>query len=329
MLTKQFTCPRCLFSEVLRPAMRFCPRCGLPDAKEAWVDKSPIDLTVGRRTYRVMDRIAIGSICAIYRCRFSDDAKQVEGVFKVARDACSNAMVINESAVLRRLHAAPGAEQFIPFIPRVADTLGMADGSTPARQANILQMHEGIASLEELYTLDEVVFHYPRGLDPRHVAWIWRRVLTVLGFAHSNQVTHSAVLPMHVLIEPRGHKLVLIDWCAAAAGDAGLQPVRVIAAGYIPWYKRQGALLKPPTGALDIGLGARCMIELLGGDPVSGQLPASVDPALARYFSRCLSLDAAPSPDAWKLLDDFDRLIEALWGPRKYVALELPPKQRS
>ena len=67
------------------------------------------------------------------------------------------------------------------------------------------------------------------------------RPLTVLGFAHSNDVIHAAVLPMHVLIEPRGHKLMLIDWCTAVAGGGGTQPVQVIAGGYTSWYRPGGS----------------------------------------------------------------------------------------
>jgi hypothetical protein len=310
--------------------MRFCPRCGLADAKEAWLDTSPVEVAVGRRAYRVMDRIAVGSVCAVYRCRFEDGGREVEGVFKVARDVCSNALVVNESAVLRKLHVIPHAGRFTPFLPHVADTLGMADGGAgPARQANVLRMHDEIRSPDELYTLAEVRAHYPDGLDPRHVAWIWRRLLTILGFIHSNDVVHAAVLPMHVMIEPREHKLLLIDWCCAVASDAGGRPVRVIASGYMPWYKRQGALGKPPTAELDIGLGARCMIELLGGDPVTGDCPPGIEPGLVRYFGRCLAIDPPVGPDAWRLLDDFDRLIEALWGRRRFMPLALPPKQRA
>ena len=195
----------------------------------------------GAAVYRVMDRIGVGSICAIYRCTFGGSAAAV--VFKVARDPCSNSLVLNEAAVLRRLHSIAGADKFLSFLPDIADTIALADSSTSvARQANVLQMHEEIRSPEELYTLGEVRGHHPRGLDPRHVAWIWRRLLTVLGFAHSNDVIHAAVLPMHVLIEPRGHKVILIDWCTAVAGRGGTQPVQVIAGGYTSWYKRQEAL---------------------------------------------------------------------------------------
>ena len=41
---------------------------------------------------------------------------------------------------------------------------------------------------------------YPDGVDPRDVAWMWRRLLVALGLAHRAGVVHGAVLPEHVLI---------------------------------------------------------------------------------------------------------------------------------
>jgi hypothetical protein len=188
-------------------------------------------------------------------------------------------------------------------------------------------MHGEIRSPDELYTLEEVRAHFPGGLDPRHVAWIWRRVLSILGFAHLHGVVHAAVLPMHVLIEPRGHKLLLIDWCCAAHEPWNRpEPVTILGGAYLAWYKREGALRRPPTPALDVALAARSMVELLGGDAVRAEFPAAIDPALQRYFTRCLAGGSGARADAWKLLDDFDRLIAALWGPRTYCPLDLPPK---
>jgi hypothetical protein len=195
------------------------------------------------------------------------------------------------------------------------------------RQANVLWLHPDIRSIDELYTLAEVRAAYPDGLDGRDVAWVWRRLLSVLGFVHAQGVVHAAVLPMHVLIEPRGHKLVLIDWCCAV-DDAVRRPrpPAILTGGYVPWFKREGGTRHPATPALDIAFAARCMLDLLGGDPLEATFPASVEPALQRYFQRCLGESPATQAGAWKLLDDFDRLIELLWGPRTFRPLVMPPK---
>jgi hypothetical protein len=317
------------------PSLRFCPRCGLAGVAVA-ADTSPLEITVHEQTYRVMDRIAVGSVCSIYRCRFAGGgpgSPEVEGVFKIARDPRSNALVSNEAAVLRQLHAADPTGRFTRFLPKVQASIGFSDDpKSQARQANMLRMHEEIRSPDELYSLADVRGAYPAGLDAKHVAWIWRRILSVLGFAHTQNIVHAAVLPMHVLLEPTGHKLVLVDWCCAARVSER-RPVTVISAGHSGWYGRS-ALRQPPTPMLDVALGVRCMIYLLGGDPVRAEFPPGTEPALVRYFRRCLGmvpdgLLEAPSPvlcDAWKLLEDFDKVIEALWGPRQFQVLTMPPR---
>jgi len=101
----------------------------------------------------------------------------------------------------------------------------------------------------------------------------------------------------------------------------------ILSGGHFDWYKRQGFTRTAPTPRLDVGFAARCMIDLVGGDPVAASFPENFEPALVRYFQRCL--DGAGEPDAWRLLADFDHLIEVLWGPRAFCALEMPPKRRA
>jgi serine/threonine protein kinase len=341
-------CPRCLWSP-LRPGVRHCPRCGLADVAEAAADRSPLDVTVGSRVFRVLERVGVGSASTVYRCRFNGQPGSApaaaaagpfdtEGVVKVARDGRTNDLLVNEVATLRRLRSADPGNRYTPFLPAVEATFALAADDGPAapgqpppmaRQATVFRMHPEIRSAaDELYSLDEVRLSHPDGLDPRHVAWIWRRVLTILGFAHQQGVIHGAVLPPHILVEPREHKLVLVDWCCAVPAD-GTKPLREIAGDrFARWYKRESASRNPPRPAIDVALAARSMIFLMGGDPLAGTLPAGVDPALERYYSRCMNAGPNARPDPWRLLDDFDKLIAALWGRRRFVPLPLPPKLR-
>jgi serine/threonine protein kinase len=319
------TCPRCLKSP-LKASARFCPRCGLADVLQAASNAGPQDIPVGGSVFRVLDRIAAGSIANVYRCRFFEGPNEIEGVIKIVRDARTNSLLNNEAATLRRLHGADPSNRYTPFLPWPQATFAVNDGpAAQPRQALVLRMHPEIRSPDELYTLEEVRDHFPQGLDQRQVAWIWRRVLSILGYAHSQGTVHGAVLPPHILIEPRTHKLLLIDWsCAIPAGSG--QTLRVISGGHLAWYKREYASSRSPTPAIDVALAARSMIYLLGGDPVTGMIPPAVDPALQRHFARCISRGPTPGLEAWRLLDDFDKLIEALWGPRRFVALELPAR---
>lgn len=294
---------------------------------DAALDHEPIEVTVGSRRFQVCDRIEIGAISTIYRCRFQSARSDVEGVFKIARDPRVNDLIENEARFLRRLHAAADAERFNAFLPAIEESFRFGEGASARRQANILRMHPEIRSPDELYSLAEIKAQYPGGLDPRDVAWVWRRLLSVIGHVHAHDIVHTQVLPMHVLVEPRDHKLVLIDWCCAQSLVEKRAPT-IISGGYRPWYNRAGGATESATRGLDIDFAARCMIDLMGGDPITETFPANLDPALQRYFQRCLAATSPASTDAFRLLADFDHLIETLWGPRKYRPLELAPKSR-
>jgi serine/threonine protein kinase len=321
------TCPRCLKSP-LKASARFCPRCGLAHVLQAAANDGPQDIPVGASVYRLLERVAAGSIANVYRCRFFEGPNEIEGVVKIVRDARTNSLLNNEAAMLRRLHAADPSNRYTPFLPWPQATFSVNDGpAARTRQALVLRMHPEIRSPDVLYTLEEVREHFPHGLEAVHVAWIWRRLLSILSYSHSQGIVHGAVLPPHVLIEPTTQKLVLIDWSGAISVGSG-QRLRVISGGHLNWYKRENISSMLPAPRLDIALAARNMIYLLGGDPVAAIMPPSIDPALQRHFSGCISRGASPSPqlEAWRLLGELDQVIEGLWGARQFLRLSLPPK---
>jgi hypothetical protein len=151
------------------------------------------------------------------------------------------------------------------------------------------------------------------------MAWMWRRLLVVLGFAHANRIIHGAVLPQNIWIQPEQHGLMLTNW-ASAVVDPGYSGERISAidADHVDWYPEEIFKQKLPIFGLDILFAARCMVDLLGGDPVSGILPVSVPWPIKSFFYGCiLPLKRVPQ-DAWALKEEFDELLERLWGERKF-----------
>jgi serine/threonine protein kinase len=322
-----YTCPRCFHVRALEDDARFCAHCGLPmEADAAAEEVHPVDLAGRSTTYRVLDRIAVGSIANVYRCKFAGKSGEVEGCLKIARDARTNSLIKNEATILRRLHDRDDDHKFGAFMPSIVESLAYVDEpGSPAREANVLRLHPAIRVIDEVYTLEEVPASRKTPVTDQDMAWIWRRLLNILGYIHTQGFVHGAVVPAHVLIEPRDHKLCLIDYCAASA-ISNAAPLALMAGVYRNWYRRQDAIHQPPWRGLDIAFGARCMILLLGGDPLGGKCPATTEPAIERHLQRCLA--AGESADAWRLLDDFDSLIGRLWGPREFRPFELPPKSR-
>ena len=310
-MTMPVTCPRCFTAAT--PSAEFCPRCGLPIGAAAATE--PMDLAVEGRSYRVLDRIAVGSRSTVYRCLFGGNQWTGECIFKVSRDPVSNAALAREAEALRHLHAADPGGDFTPFLPAVLESFGyVGDRREPPRHANILRFHDEVRSpADQFYTLAEVRAAHPAGLDARDMAWIWRRLLTVLGFARAHDVAHGAVLPVHVLIEPAGHRLVLVDWCAATVPGRPMMPAPPgVPGAYRMWVETD----RYATPAADLRLGARCMMELV----------ADVPPAVARHLSRA---GHGPTANAWQLRAEFDDLIETLWGPRQFRPLSMPARSRA
>ncbi len=181
-------------------------------------------------------------------------------------------------------------------------------GSGTERRANL------ISRLDEFVTLAEVHAAYPGGLDPRDAAWMWRRLLVAIGFAHRAGVIHAAVLPEHALIHPAEHGLVLVDWCYAITGPAG-QPAAVPAA-YAGWYPAEVLRRQPAGPDLDIWLGTRCMNQIIGD---------RIPPPLAAFAAGCVLPGPSRRPhDAWRLLGELDVVLERLYGPRTFRPFTLP-----
>jgi hypothetical protein len=121
--------------------------------------------------------------------------------------------------------------------------------------------------------------------------------------------------------------LILDNWLYAVHAPSEPAPcLSAIVSAYEAWYPPEVFDKQPPLPGLDIFMGARCMVYLLGGDPLTGELPPTVPKAMVSFFRGCL----LPAPhhrpqQAWNLLNDFTQLIERLWGPRTFRPFAMPP----
>jgi serine/threonine protein kinase len=223
-------------------------------------------------------------------------------LLKLARDPADADLMTREAAALRWL-AANGDPQFLPYVPRLYETRRYADpGTGSIRRGNVLERLDGFIAL------DKVRERSPDGLDPRDVAWIWRRVLVAIGFAHRTGLIHGAVLPPHIMIQPNDHGLTLIDWCYSCGGpNPGNLPAAV--ARYRDWYPPELGAGYAPGEDLDIYLATKSMLALIAS-PVPGPLAA--------FAAGCTLAKMRRPTDAWGLLREFDDLIERMWGPRKF-----------
>jgi len=230
------------------------------------------------------------------------------GLLKLVRDPADNDLMRREAEALTRLRDQADA-RFRAYFPSLVRALRQEDiRSGIRRHANLIGPLTGFRSLAEVRSA------FPAGVDPRDAAWMWRRLLVAAGAAHRAGVIHGAVLPEHVMIHPAEHGLVLVDWCYSVPAPAGR--LRAVVQRYRPWYPPEVLAGQPAGPDLDIWLATRCMTELIGG-----RMP----PRMAAFARGCLLASPARRPrDAWRLLAEFDELLECLYGPRTYRPFAMP-----
>lgn len=231
-------------------------------------------------------------------------------LLKIPRSPADNDLVEREAVALARL-ARHGDPRFHAYAPTLVESFRHTDAADPdraVRQVNVTLRLGGFHPLTAL--LDA----WPQGLDARDVAWIWRRLLVALGYAHRAGVRHGAVLPEHVMVHPEQHGLVLVDWCYSVTEDGGFLPALV--ERHRDRYPPEVLSREPATEATDLHLAALCMAELMGG-----RAPRE----LRAFVAGCtLPSERGRPHDAWRLLAELDDALDRLYGPRTFRPLHLP-----
>jgi hypothetical protein len=267
--------------------------------------------------HRIVSQAGVGDLSTTYFAQSKKGSTTEETFCKIVNDPHNGDLLTKEAKALKILNGPNADPEWLPYVPQLIETFIYAEPGKPRRQANVLNRLEGF------YSLEEIRQRFPDGLSPLHAVWMWRRLLMVLGFAHDLGVVHGAVLPRHVMILPEEHGLTLVDWSyASIREDHDYQPLVAIVNDYRDWYPEEVMAKQAASPATDIALAARTMIWLMGGDPVTGNLPLTVPYQLRAFFKGCLLQSQSMRPqNAWLLFKEFDELLEDIGGeyfPRRF-----------
>lgn len=252
-----------------------------------------------RRDYVLGNLVRRGPISNIYTVLYEDS----HGELKMPRDPAHNEMIVTEIKALKTLNEdVPG--RYRMFHPTTVDSFSHRDGASgKTRRALITEPYDGFV------TLREVREAYPKGIDPRHVAWIGRRLWIAIDTAHVAGLVHAAVFPEHVLIHPAMHGVVLADW-----GYSREKGEKLTSA--MPRYLKDGwygtNYDKPLDHRLDVRQAAYTLDSLLG---VQEARP------FRAFFNGCR---VASTPTAGELYEEFEELLTRVYGKRKYVPFSMP-----
>ncbi|WP_436774974.1 molecular chaperone DnaJ [Yinghuangia sp. YIM S09857] len=279
-------------------------------------------ITTRKRAYSVGGERARGDIAALYKVTYADaDGAEVRALLKMPRAVSDNDLMEREATALARI-AREGDRKYAAYVPELIEAFRHRDAASGSeRRANVIERVRGFVSLTEVREA------YPDGLDARDVAWMWRRLLVALGYAHRAGVVHGAVLPDHVLIHPQKHGLVLVDWCYATLLERGPDDRYGAATEHVPamldrhaeMYPPEVPGKQPPDQSTDIYMATHCMTFLLN---------AEAPKPLLRFARGCTLPAAARRPhDAWQLLSELDELLGRLYGPRRFRPFAMPGRR--
>lgn len=266
----------------------------------------PVVISTKKRSYVLGDLVGAGSVANVYDVKWHDATSSglyTNGaVLKMPRSAADSDLMEREAKALRKLDDADPAYRM--YAPTLIETFRHKDAATKTlRRCNVVEPLDGFHSVAQVAAM------FPRGLDPRDVAWIWRRLFVACGLAADNGIVHGAVTPDNIMIHPVTHGVVLVGWTHSCVDD---QIIPAIVPDYREFYPRSVFDKEPPTYAVDVAMASRCMVWLCG--PLA--------PREFRAFAKGCAVSSPPKPA--ELLGEFDELLFRLYGPRRYRELVLP-----
>jgi hypothetical protein len=260
--------------------------------------------------YANLQPLASGDLADVFLAQ-ADGANYV---LKVCRANRGDPLLVGEHRCLQLLARRSGDRRYREYLPSPVESF-VATGELAGRQINVFTHRAGFR------TLDEVREKYTAGLDARHLAWLFKRMLVAAGFAQQCGIVHGALLPPHLLIHAENHGLQLVDWTHQVKIG---QRLRFIPTKYRDWYPREVLNKQPATPATDLFLAAKSLLYAAGGDPASDQWPTAVPREMQQFVNTCLYPSPRMRPqNAWQLHAEFDELLRRLFGSPKYQPLVL------
>lgn len=280
--------------------------------------------------------LAEGDLCDLYHCTFDEAApaakvkaknrwerlmgdsepKQTEGVIKIARSVNDNDLVLNEGRVLAFLY--PPDKTGTKFYRYLTRPYGSS--KLESRNLNAMAFAKGYLSFEDILKA------CPEGIDYRDLAWMLKRLLAAIGFAHYRGLVHGALLPPHVLVHPVKHGAKVIDW-SYAVGAAGHKSIKAYSADWRAYYPPEVFAKQFPGPGTDLYMVAKCVVALLGGNVINDELPDTVPGEIQAFLAKLLHDKPSMRPDnAWELHDEFDGILGKLVGKPIYRRFRLPDR---
>lgn len=215
---------------------------------------------------------------------------------KIVNDFCDNDLLEEEYKILKEFDHLG--------IPKVVSKLKIN-----GRVALIFKDDFGLS-------IDEVYREYGF-INEEHVAWILERLLSLVGFLHSNKIVHGNIKSDNVFIDVENHNVKIIDYsfCIRDANKDNSK-YKIINESYSPSYVDKSSKVNTNVDIYAIG---KVAILLLGGDINRNAMPLRVSIEMRNFIRKLLDKSSC---DAWELWSELINLRNKLYGKNRFKKLE-------
>ncbi len=180
-------------------------------------------------------------------------------------------------------------------------------------------------TIKRSYSVNKIKEVYPDGVKQEHVVWMMDRLLSVIGYLHTNNIIHGGIEPSNILITPHNHNAILIDY-VFAIDDANKPGKKYLGLNEFS-APEIGKTTKPHPVTDMYSFGKT--IEYIMTDN-KGEYQNDVDKKLKRYLSEFTKKEPKDRVnDAWEQWQKLKELRVELFGSRnQFLPFNVKPNKK-
>lgn len=272
-------------------------------AKKKEYDKSIADRSgtiIG--SYRVLEAIAEGGFGSTYK------GEHILTKDPVCIKHCSMISPAHDAILIQEMKSIWDLRHYA--MPVMRDLQRLDDGSL----ALIMSYIPG-------FTLEQIVEKAGK-IEPETTAWITERILNALLYLHHHGVIHGDIKPQNIIIQPKSHSVVLVDF-----GLAMVKPgSSAKSIGYTPVFASPeqiaGKALLPASDYYSTGM--LMVYALNGGKRMDKkQVPTTVPDPMVNFISSLTKSDVLSRPQQ-DLFEEFVKVRHDSFGRVRSGMKDIP-----
>jgi hypothetical protein len=231
-------------------------------------------------------------------------------LLKVAAELGNNAFLAKEATFYKGLAARSDIAGLRRYLPDLLDSFSITERPGEQFRVNVFRYTPGYVSLTTIHEA------YPKGLDPKDAAWIWRRLIAQALAAQTLGVVHGAIVPDHVLVHPGTHEPLHLGWVHSVERPQERQArLTTVIDRWRDWYPKEIFAREIPSLQTDLYMVGKTMIYLAGGDVAGNRFPRHYPEVMKDTVAQLIAEESRDRPrDGHALLREFTTGVRKIWG---------------